>query len=471
MIDKSVGVRHRIDCNLTVALVCALAFGLATARPAAGTNFVVTRGPYLQSGSASEMTVRWRTDAPTDALVRFGTTLGNLNLSQAGDSVTTEHVVRITGLDPDTKYFYSVGNGAATISGGDATHFFRTSPATGTPKPTRIWVLGDSGTSGANAAAVRDAWLGFTAEHGQELWLMLGNNAFNSGTDLEFQSGVFDFYPTVLRNTPLWPTFGNRDGVSADSATQTGPYYDIFTLPKNGQSGGLASGTEAFYSFDYGNVHFICLDSHETSRSPAGAMMTWLAADLAAADGFDWIVAFWHHPPYTKGSHDSDSETQLAEMRENALPILEAHGVDLVLAGHSQSYERSFLLDGHYGLSFELQPANVLDSGNGDPDGDGAYVKPSAGPAPHEGTVYAVAGSGGALGGGTLDHPAMVVSLNQLGSMALDFEGRVLFARFVNGAGVITDQFRIVKGDSGLFVDGFNFGDACAWTAAVGGSC
>ena len=37
-------------------------------------------------------------------------------------------------------------------------------------------------------------------------------------------------------------------------------------------------------------------------------------------------------------------------MRQNALPILEADGVDLVLTGHSHSYERSFLLDGHYGV-------------------------------------------------------------------------------------------------------------------------
>ena len=52
---------------------------------------------------------------------------------------------------------------------------------------------------------------------------------------------------------------------SADSATQTGTYYDIFTLPKFGEAGGVASGTEAYYSFDFGNIHFIVLDSMETA--------------------------------------------------------------------------------------------------------------------------------------------------------------------------------------------------------------
>ncbi len=113
------------------------------------------------------------------------------------------------------------------------------------------------------------------------------------------------------------------------------------------------------------NLHFICLDSHETDRSPDGPMLTWLVDDLMAT-GADWVIAFWHHPPYTKGSHDSDVEPPLVEMRENVLPILEDFGVDLVLAGHSHSYERSFLLDSHYGSSATLKPATmILNGGDG----------------------------------------------------------------------------------------------------------
>ena len=81
------------------------------------------------------------------------------------------------------------------------------------------------------------------------------------GTDAEYQAAVFDTYPTLLRKTLLWPTLGNHDGGSANSGTQTGAYYDIFTLPTQGEAGGMASGTEAYYSFDYANIHFIVLDS------------------------------------------------------------------------------------------------------------------------------------------------------------------------------------------------------------------
>ena len=151
----------------------------------------------------------------------------------------------------------------------------------------------------------------------------------------------------------LWPTLGNHDGRSADSTTESGPYYDIFSLPRNGEAGGVASGTEAYYSFDYGNMHFICLDSNETDRSADGAMMTWLEADLAANDK-EWVIAFWHHSPYSKGHYDSDELGRSIDLRQNAVPLLERYGVDLVLTGHSHSYERSYLIDGHYGLSGHL---------------------------------------------------------------------------------------------------------------------
>ncbi len=177
---------------------------------------------------------------------------------------------------------------------------------------------------------------------------MLGDNAYSNGTDAEYQSAVFDIYPTLLRKSVVWPTMGNHDGYSSTSSSQSGPYFSIFSLPKNAEAGGVASGTEAYYSFDYGNIHFICLDSEGSSRSSHGAMLEWLRLDLAATTK-DWIIAYWHHPPYSKGSHDSDTETNLVDMRQNALPILEAGGVDLVLTGHSHSYERSYLLDGHYG--------------------------------------------------------------------------------------------------------------------------
>jgi 3',5'-cyclic AMP phosphodiesterase CpdA len=203
----------------------------------------------------------------------------------------------------------------------------------------------------------------------------------------------------------------------------------------------VASTTEAYYSFDHANIHFVCLDSYGSNRLVGSPMLEWLERDLAA-NRLPWTIAFWHHPPFSKGSHNSDYEYELYEMRENALPILEAHGVDLVLAGHSHSYERSYLIDGHYGVSSTFGPENLKDSGDGRPEGDGAYTKTATS---HAGAVFAVAGSSGQTSGGTLDHPAMWISLDRLGSMVLDVEGTRLDAVFLNDAGVVDDRFTIRK--------------------------
>ena len=427
----------------------------------------VTRGPYLQRATPDSLVVRWRTDLESDSWVSYGDAPGQLDGSAYDPALVTDHEVELTGLLPGTRYFYAVGTSSAVLAGADAETYFITPPPAGQPKPTRIWVIGDSGTANQDARAVRDAYLAFTGERPTDLWLMLGDNAYLSGTDAEYQAAVFDVYPGLLRRSVLWPTLGNHDGISADSDTQTGPYYDIFTLPTGGQAGGLPSGTEAYYSFDYGNLHFIVLDSHETDRSPGGAMLSWAAADLAATQA-DWVIAFWHHPPYTKGSHDSDVEIQLIEMRENALPVFEGGGVDLVLTGHSHSYERSFLLDSHYGDSTSLTAAMILDGGDGNVLGDGPYRKPSDAPTPHEGTVYTVAGSSGKIGGGPLDHPAMVTSLNRLGSLVLDVDGRFLEGTFLDSDGQVADRFTIVKSDGDLvFADGFESGGLLAWSSAA----
>ncbi|MGH8035423.1 MAG: DNRLRE domain-containing protein, partial [Lysobacterales bacterium] len=99
-----------------------------------------------------------------------------------------------------------------------------------------------------------------------------------------------------------------------------------------------------------------------------------------------------------------------------------------------------------YGLSTTLNPVtNVLDPGDGRESGTGAYQKPSIVAAQHDGAVYAVAGSSGQIAGGALNHPAMYVSLNSLGSLVLDVSGNRLDVSFIDQTGTVKDQFSLVK--------------------------
>lgn len=227
---------------------------------------------------------------------------------------------------------------------------------------------------------------------------MLGDNAYNSGTDAEYTTHFFDLFHPILKNSVVWPVLGNHDIAAAgfDRNAEIGAYYTAFSLPKLGEAGGVASSAESYYSYDYGNVHFVVLDSNYPTLVRVGsAQYSWLMNDLAATAATgkaDWVIVYFHHPPYSKGSHDSDAESWSTKMRTDILPLLESAGVDLVLSGHSHSYERSSLLNGHYGLSSSFVSAYIVDGGNGDPAGSGPYRKPTPGMAANEGTVYQVSG-------------------------------------------------------------------------------
>lgn len=414
----------------------------------------LTRGPYLQLATPTSMIVRWRTDIGVTGRVNIGPTPGSVSQSFDESISTTEHSVNLTGLSPDTTYFYSVGTANGILAGGDAEYVFTTPPVSGTAKNTRIWVLGDAGTNNINQRNVRDAFQTFTGSRVPDLCLLLGDNAYNSGLDTEYQAAVFNTYTTLLRKTPFWSCVGNHDTGQSTAFVDTFPYFGIFDFPKNGEAGGVPSGTEHYYSFDHGNIHFISLDSMTANRAPNGTMATWLADDLASTTA-TWIIAFFHHPPYTKGSHNSDAETELIEMRQNILPILENGGVDLVLNGHSHCYERSFLLDGHYGPSSTLTPAMKKNAGDGKPAGDGAYIKPLTGPRDHFGAVYNVAGSAGQATSGTMNHPAMCFSALELGSVILDVNGTRLDSTFLRDNGTIRDTYTILKqGEADSDADG-----------------
>ncbi len=414
-------------------------------------------GPYLQSGTLSNLIVRWRTSQLTNSIVRFGLAPETLTWSITNEPLVTNHVLTMTNLAPDTKYFYAVGAAETNFASG-SNYFFITAPTT--QRPTRIWVVGDSGTANQPIVAaaqdpfgMRNAYYAYSSNRYTDLFLMLGDNAYGAfggppdGSDESYSTNVFGLFPEMLRETVVWSTIGNHDAVN------TATYQDIFSFPQNAEAGGVPSGSELYYSFNYGNIHFVCLDSEVSANAPDSPMVTWLTQDLENNTN-DWLIAYWHSPPYTFGSHDSDnpldSGGHLVQMRQNVVPILESHGLDLVLCGHSHVYERSFLLDGHYGYAATLTPGMAKDGGSGREDDTGAYLKPTFGLGENEGAVYVVCGSSGwvlgNIGARYLKHPAMFIGLDRIGSMVIDVSSNRLDAKFLRNTGAIDDYFTLLKG-------------------------
>lgn len=430
----------------------------------------IDRGPYLQLATENSIRIVWRTQKKITPIVRYGLKANDLNMVCSADSIQLRRIAKyhqntstnplskaprsthqfeatISNLTPDTRYHYAVYDGDQRLTPADQLFSFRTHPKIGTKRDAYIWVVGDSGTGEDNQKQVHQAMMSYNQKNKRtlDMFLHVGDMAYASGTDPEFQKKYFAVYQQTLQNTVCWPAMGNHEGKSSQGKTGTGPYYDAYITPTKAEAGGVPSGNESYYSFDYGRIHFIVLNSHDLDRRPAATMAQWLREDLAKTSPkkTDWLIAYWHHPPYTKGSHDSDKEHQLIEMREHIMPILESNGVDLVLTGHSHIYERSMLMDGAYETP-TVAENKILDDGDGDVKGDGAYHK-SPGLKPNEGTVQIVTGHGGKGLKRKGYSPVMRRSILQHGSTLINVKGSELMVSMLNKDGIIADEFQIYK--------------------------
>jgi acid phosphatase type 7 len=421
------------------------------------------RGPYLQLCNSTSIVVRWRTDWPTNSVVLYSTNGQNFSAVTDGTR-TSEHQVLVGGLTPDTAYSYVIGS-AMELYEENAPQIFRAAPTN--TRPVTVWAIGDFGDGSTGQVAVLNSFLASDDFARADLWLMLGDNAYESGFDEEYQTNVFDIYTEIFARLPVWPTFGNHDASEPDSSGGF-PYLDIFSLPASGESGGVPSQSERYYSFDFANVHFVSLDSQTSDRSTNGAMLNWLRSDLAATKQ-DWIVAYWHYPPYSSGAHNSDTDVELIQVREQFLPVLEAYGTDLVLTGHSHDYERSYLINGHYGFNNSFNDEMKLDGSLGNDDDLGPYRKPVG----SMGTVYVVCGLSGIAGGVYPFFSPLkecnVRSLGGQGSLVLQFDHLRLDAKLLRPDGSYGDRFSINKSPPRLSMVRSAEGIELSWPTSVPG--
>jgi acid phosphatase type 7 len=409
-------------------------------------NLQIIRGPYIQNTTTTSSVVHWRTNIPSQTKLFFSDKLGKKGKSITENELTTEHIVKVSGLKRNQKYFYKISdNKKEKLT--DATYFFKTNPAIGSEQPIRIWALGDFGCSSESQYDVRDAIVNFTKEKPVDVWIWQGDNAYTYGKDEEFQKHVFAHYQNqFFKNTSTYPSPGNHDYAGLHDSSLP-PYFKIFDMPANGEAGGIASGTEAYYSVDFGNVHLISLNSEEKAADgsylydPNGTQATWLKKDLEA-NKLPCVIAYWHKPSYSKGSHDSDTEDFMFKIRENVNPILEKYNVDLVIAGHSHVYERTHPLRNHFGKDDTFSASEHIFANS---NSTSEYIVPKNKP---QGVIYVVNGSGGQLGGKQPGFPlnSAIYTNNEIGgSMIIDVEGKKLNAKWIASNGQILDQFNISK--------------------------
>jgi hypothetical protein len=358
----------------------------------------LTRYPSLWQVTTNSILIAWQTDVAAPGKVLYGLTpaLG----SEATDGVTTtSHAVTLTGLAQLSRYYYRIVSGPDTLTAGDDT--LHTAPPG--PAPFRFVAFGDCGVDDANQYAVAAR----VDSLNPDLGLVLGDVIYESGEAVNFTPRYFTPYRRIIRRSVWYPVVGNHDIVTSNGQ----PFMDAFYLPTNS-----ADGTEKYYSFDYGNAHFVALDGNQTFN---GDMYDWVEADLAATTK-PWKFVYFHQPMYSDpGVHGSD-----LTLRFYLEPIFVNHHVDLVFQGHNHYFSRSY----------PIANGVAVDTAQGS-----SYRDPG-------GVIYIVAGGGGrGLYAVTGTDPLIRSAFSAFHTMSVDVAGDSVYVQAVLPNGAVLDSFSIVK--------------------------
>jgi 3',5'-cyclic AMP phosphodiesterase CpdA len=356
------------------------------------------RGPYVQNLTPTSMVIVWTTVEDGASEVQYGLTDYSLKATATSTYFTTPaaapykqyyvHEATLTGLSPDTVYQYKIFTNAAELD----------SAAARTAKPTtatsfRFAVFGDSGDGSSNQKDVATRLM----QVQPDLVVHTGDMVYDQSTYGDFETKYFQIYKDLLQTTWLAPTMGNHDVYEFNGSTA---FVNVFVNPNNATN---PAERELYYSFDYGNAHFIVLNNYYGMTSTNSSQYNWLQNDLASTTRY-WKFVFFHEPAVSSDSNQKPRDNAAAV--QNLAPLFQQYGVDIVFQGHWHYYER-------------MKPLIY------DPQKQDMQVSTVAA----GGVVYLVTGGGGAglagVGSGTLNSrtaakvQAYHLSLIEVGSCSL----------------------------------------------------
>jgi hypothetical protein len=330
---------------------------------------------------AESVVVAWQTeDRPADFAVDYGLTAhygrtAPVHCAARGGSAKLERDARrnytaaLTGLPLGVTYRYRVrmaGERGTVIAEGYGT----------TRKPrgsaVRFVAFGDNSYGEVGQRAV--AYWAYRAR--PDFVMNTGDNVYESGLDDEYQRYFFPVYNAdvaspgvgapLLRSVPFYTVIANHDVhakgpdghpvADFDRDPDALAYFTNLSLPLNGPEdppqatpiAGDAARVADFrqcagerfprmtnYSFDYGDLHFLCLDSNVYVDPADAGWRSYIERDLGSTEA-RWKFVVYHHPAFNVGEeHYSEQHMRVLS------PIFEAQGVDFVLSGHEHNYQRT----------------------------------------------------------------------------------------------------------------------------------
>lgn len=303
-------------------------------------NFVIDypvreyRAPYIQHPTKTTVEIAWRSVDPSVSMVRYGTEKGLLTNEVTEAEPLQKHHLKLSGLDPSTRYFYAVYSDGELVKGEENFRTARRDDET----IFSFLVLGDSGVDTPSQWRVSDQMRSSMNESEVDFVLHVGD--VHQGSGDYYDNVYFKPYANFLKNVNVFTTLGNHDTYTDNGAV----YLDDFYLPHNNPDS-----TERYYSFRWANSFFIAMDTN-IDYSPDSPQYDFLIDALESDErkSATWTFVYAHHPPYTEYWTNYYGD---ADVQNHLVPVYEDYDVDMVLNGHTHSYERGEKEHVHYLVS------------------------------------------------------------------------------------------------------------------------
>ncbi len=333
------------------------------------------QGHLALTGKDTEMRVHWTTGTNSTPVVFYGLRQDHLNLTTTGSSKTYKasdmcgppanmtlfflnpgylHEVLLTGLEPNSKYYYKYGShGVYSV-----VKSFKTSLRRGDPAPYTFIAYGDMDVTLSPGADLTALLVRKEVENGASFVAHLGDISYAVGIGFRWEMW-FNMVEPYSSLAPYMVVIGNHEqdhlvggdkdpshapgegfhpswgNYGHDSGGECGvPMYNRFHMPDSGHA-------LWWYSFDYGIVHYTVF-STEHNFTAGSPQHQWLAADLKSVDRSvtPWLVVMSHRAMYSSENYPKDVKVgwHLLEAVED---LFYEYKVDLALWGHYHSYERT----------------------------------------------------------------------------------------------------------------------------------
>lgn len=291
---------------------------------------VVDRYNVVQRPTENGATIAWRTASSSIGTIHWGTEAFNLTNTETESGATQKHFFDITGLEPNTQYFYQTTTDGGFVSAIDYFHTAKTD----TDRNFSFLHYGDCGYNNTIQTDIAALMIADSTDFG----VVAGD--VDQGNGDKYDEVFFDPYKDLLKNACQYTCIGNHDTYADGAAT----YIDAFYLPSNNPQQ-----SERYYSYTWGNAKFICLDAN-IGYQIGTEQHDWMLDELKCNDR-QWLFVFFHQPPWTN-AWSLDYYVPFTpyyqyqgneDMRTDLVPYFEQYDVDFVLNGHSHCYQRGEL--------------------------------------------------------------------------------------------------------------------------------